>query len=233
MDYHLTDDELEMVLAGEGPLDGLHHVQECDACRERLAKLAARERVLVDALHRVSCPSPLALFDHATARCPSEEIASHLAAQGEDCHACQSEIKSLAQWEVLPLAAAPAHPSLMARVRRVMATLLERPTWNLALRGERPPTVYEADKFVVTVDHLPSLMQAGRLALHGSLLALDEEVASYVGSRVRLSREDTLVGECPLSPLGGFVFEGLTAGCYCLTLTLPDLQIVVDALEVR
>lgn len=232
MDYHLTDDELEMVLAGEGPLDTLHHVQECDACRERLAKLAARERILVDALYRVSCPPSLALFDHATARSPSEQIAAHVAVQGEDCHACQDEIQALARWETLPLTATPERPTVAARVRRVMATLMERPTWNVALRGERAPRVYEVEKYVVTLDHLPSLIRTGRLALHGSLLALDEEADSCVGARVRLAREGAIVGECLLSPLGGFVFEGLTAGCYRLTLTLPDQQIVVDDLEV-
>ena len=43
MDSHLTDEQLEILLDGEGKAYEVAHVRSCEACRTRLAMIAARE----------------------------------------------------------------------------------------------------------------------------------------------------------------------------------------------
>ena len=234
MDSHLTDEQLEMVLEGEGKAYEVAHVRSCEACDTRLAMIAARDRVMLRMLHRVTCPSPLTLLENVTSLAPQPAIAAHLDPVGEGCPHCRKEMAALTEWKSFSLQMKPKPSTLMNKLRRVVGRLVPLPSLKPSLRGTLPPVnVYQSSEVILTMDCLPSMTQIGRKALHGSLLALDGNVERYEGFVVRLSKNETIVSESSLSSYGGFVFEELVTGYYQMIVTLPSQYLVIDDLRVN
>ncbi|MGB0388849.1 MAG: hypothetical protein ACPGWR_28850 [Ardenticatenaceae bacterium] len=234
MNSHLTDEQLEMLLEGEGQAHQVAHVRNCEACRTRLAMIAARERLMLRMLHRVTCPPPLTLFEHAAGLTLQPTIAAHIDPTQGACPHCVKEVGALAEWERFPLFLKPRPLTLIEKLRRVVGRLIPRPVLSPSLRGTPAPiNVYEAGEVILTVDCLPSMTQVGRKALHGSLLALDGGVEQYEGFIVRLLKNNTIVSESCLSSYGGFVFEELPQGHYQVLVALPGQHVVIDDLRVN
>lgn len=234
MDSHLTDEQLEILLDGEGKAYEVAHVRSCEACRTRLAMIAARERVMLRMLHRVTCPSPLTLFEHVTGLAAQPAIAAHLDTHQQACPHCRQEMLTLMEWESFPLRTKPKKVSLMDKLRRVVGRLVPLPSLKPSLRGTLTPVnVYQSGEVILTVDCQPSMTQVGRKALHGSLLALDGGVERYEGFVVRLAKNNTIVDESNLSSYGGFVFEELLTGSYQVMVSLPSQYLIIDELMVN
>ncbi len=82
------------------------------------------------------------------------------------------------------------------------------------------PDSYEVEGVRVLVAWLPSMTEAGRWALHGSVLVRDGNPRHYQGARLHLFRGTFLLRACPLTPFGSFAFEDLGGSDYRLLLTL-------------
>ena len=232
MNTHLTDDQLDMLLEGEGQAALASHLKHCTTCRQRLAEIVSQEQVMFRYLHRVTCPTPLMLFEHVTTLTPHAEIAQYLLE--EESVLCHQEIAILAEWEQFPLRVAPARAKRQFSLPRIIANLI--PQKRLAIIRTMAPcpiSVYDAGDLILSFDCLPSMTQAGRKALHGVLLPLYDDVTRYEGFMVRLSQNGTVVGESDLSSYGGFVFEELTKGNYRVAVTLPTQHVIIEDLEVH
>jgi hypothetical protein len=240
MNNHLTDNQLDMLLEGEAndmlPFKGqaalASHLKDCTTCRQRLTEIVSQEQVMFRYLHRVTCPTPLMLFEHVTNVTPRSEIAQYL--EKEESLLCHQEIAMLAEWEQFPLSIAPYRAKPFFSLRRIIAKLIPQKQLTPVLRGQISPiSLYDAGDLILSFDCLPSMTQAGRKALHGMLLPLDNDVAGYEGFMVRLSQDGRVVGESDLSAYGGFVFEELTKGNYRVVLSLPNEHVIIENLEVH
>lgn len=240
MNTHLTDDQLDMLLEGEandrrtekGQPALASHLKHCATCHQRLAEIVSQEQVMFRYLHRVTCPTPLMLFEHVTTFSPRAEIAQYL--EEEESLLCHQEIAILAEWEQFPLSIAPSQAKPSFSLRRIIANLIPQKPLASALRGTASPiSLYDAGDLILTFDSLPSMTQAGRKALHGVLLPLDDDVKRYEGFVVRLSQHGTVVSESELSSYGGFVFEELTKGNYRVVVTLPNQHVIIEDFAVH
>lgn len=232
MNTHLTDDQLDMLLEGQGQTALASHLKHCATCRQRLTEIVSQEQVMFRYLHRVTCPTPLMLFEHVTALSRRAEITQYLLE--EESLLCHQEIAMLAEWEHLPLSVAPARakPPFFS-LRRIIAKLIPQKRLAFGMRGISPISVYDAGNLILSFDCLPSMTQAGRKALHGVLLPLYHDVTQYEGFMVRLSQNGTIVDESDLSSYGGFVFEELTKGKYRVAVSLPNEHVIIEDLEVH
>jgi hypothetical protein len=188
------------------------------------------QRQLRDSLYRFDCPSPLAIGEHELKiGLPAEhvQLAQHLLA----CKDCTTELRTLRAY--LALAPRSDAPSVLERVKRVVARLITLPP-GLSLAGVRDATpnrvqVFEADDLILTIG--PGLQGPPGL---GSILGLFEVVGHAFGrSRVELISQNGGRRETTLDDFGGFEFSELPEGTYDLQIQLPDRLVVLNGLVVQ
>ena len=222
------------------------HIAGCAACSAEVAWYTALLRVSEMHQDRVGCPTAETVQAYAlgelteTARRATE---AHVAR----CLHCAAEI--LATRETLPLPAGAAQVGAVARVRRILATLLPiRPAADpaLALRGtadsvdeEGTPRTYTAEGVELTLRHE---RERGAFVLYGTIAGGESAPVSpplsarllhtpAAGDVAGASAEPALAAEVPVE-FRAFEFHEVAPGTYQLEVLFPDRVIVVGALTV-
>jgi hypothetical protein len=227
-------DDLALIAAIDGEADGttLDHLRNCPHCARRAHDFDELQQLLRQRLFRILCPSSDEL-----AACQQgwldarrrEEILDHV----RDCPFCSGELRLLIE-------AAQAAPTItpINRLRRIIAVALTPPMGSPfgpaygALRAGRyaGQYAYRAENLELTLDIQRISGHPGRLALVGMLLNEEGLVGGMSRATASLLSEDLVVSSATLDDLGSFVLEDVAPGDYSLSLRLPDIEVVVEAL---
>jgi len=84
---------------------------------------------------------------------------------------------------------------------------------------------------LLTLDIQRITGRPGQLALVGMLLNEEGLAGGMSQATASLLSENLVVNSAPLDDLGSFVIEDIAPGDYSLSLRLPDLEVVVEALS--
>jgi hypothetical protein len=191
------------------------------------------EQQLRRALYRFDCPAPQLLGEYALALLdPSEH--RRVAAHVMDCPRCAEELQTLRTF--LTVEPEPS-PSVLDRLRRVIATLVTPPRGEAVfaeLRGTVSavaPLIFRAEDVTITVSTQPDELLGGirHWALHGLMV---RDSGPLLAARTRLIAQDGAVHAADLDDLGNFFYEGLTPGTYQLEVALSEHVVVVQDLRI-
>jgi len=226
-------DDLDLIAAvdGEAGEEILAHLDECPHCAARAREIDQFQKLLRQRLYRILCPSSDQLLAYQQGWLDVQlqsQIRSHL----RDCPHCAGELRLLSETTHAP----PEVPTLISRLRRVIAvTLAPGPHFGLTpayggLRGAHGGQyAYRAENLELTLD-VQRTARSDRVVLVGMLL--DEEGVSEGMERATASLLDdaNVVSSTMIDELGNFVLEDIAPGNYSLSLRLPTLEVVVEAL---
>lgn len=244
-----SDEELLSLAYDEGALPEAkkEHLEQCDLCQQRLATYKRTNSRLLSKLYRSACPSAVDLNYYCLGMISQEErvsIASHLL----DCPACADDVAEIrrtqAAFEPFPPAA-----SLRTAVRRLFATLVvqqAQPVTRDMASSTEWPRQYRAE----TIDLSLHLARAanGEIMLLGIITSTDAgmTVDAFEGTEVDLySTPGSLAevaqasDEAPtpfltteVDDVGNILLEPVPAGNYAMVVRLPDLEVVIEGLNI-
>jgi hypothetical protein len=230
-------DDLALIAAVDGEADEvtLDHLRNCPHCTERANDFDELQRLLRQRLFRILCPSgeELAAYQQGWLEMQRrEQIRDHV----RDCPFCSGELRLLV--DAGQAAQAPQPPSPLGGLRRIIAVALAplrtplAPAYGgLRAGGFSGQHAYRAENLELTLDIQRGSSRPGRLALVGMLLNEEGLAGGMSRATASLLSEDLVVSSAPLDDLGSFVLEDLAPGNYSLSLRLPDLEVVVEALS--
>lgn len=210
------------------------HLEHCSHCLEKAHRLARLQNRLTAMLYRLSCPPSIELGKFYLGLLPppgATAITQHLAR----CPHCTRET---AQLESFMAALAPDLE--LSSLDRLRAQFEERIKVRLArpvlggmtpafggVRGDQEgPFVFQADGVQVIIEVQDDSEQPGHKFLVGLVTGMDAP-----DLKARLWRSDQCVATAAVDDLGNFVFLNLAPGSYVLTLSDPDVEIHIPALE--
>jgi hypothetical protein len=249
----LGEEELLSVAYDEGTLSDKEreHLEHCSICQQRLASYTHTNDLLRTKLYRRLCPSAVQLNYYCLGMVSAEKrisIASHLL----DCPLCADEVVEIRRLQATfdPFPAAPF--SLRASVRRLLATLVVHQAQPVT-RDIGPslgwPRQYRADMIDLSL-HL-SRAANGEMMLLGIITSIDPTatVDIFEGVSVDLYQAPgTLVTESEgdqasdqtLTPylsnqvddVGNILLEPVPTGNYVMIVHLPDLEVVIEGLNI-
>jgi hypothetical protein len=228
-------DDLALIAAIDGEADEntLDHLRRCPHCAHRAQDFDELQRLLRQRLFRILCPSSddLAAYQQGwldTRR--REAIHTHV----RDCPLCSGELRLLEEAAQATPAATPFNG-----LRRIIAVALA-PVWasplapaygTLRTGGQSEHYAYRAENLELTLDIQRITSRPGQLALVGMLLNEEGLAGGMSQATASLLSENLVVNSAPLDDLGSFVIEDIAPGDYSLSLRLPDLEVVVEALS--
>jgi hypothetical protein len=133
--------------------------------------------------------------------------------------------------------APPQAPTLISRLRRVIAmALTPGPQYGMAsayggMRGgaRSGQYAYRADNLELTLD-VQRASRADRVVLVGMLLNEDGLSDGMEQVTASLLDDTHVISSTLLDELGNFVLEDIAPGDYSLSLRLPTIEVVVEAL---
>ncbi len=238
IERHVSDRELEQVLAGEAPTEVEQHVLLCPACRQRIVELAREEALLMRALLRAICPDSIELGEWVADLLPAER-AEDIRRHVEGCPHCREEAELIR--ETLTLPAQEAVSSTLAnKARRFIAQLLSPPSLpgtrsgeaHFALRGA--PTSgwqYRAGSLQVTLDI--ERAAPADYTLFGLVVSEAEQIGKFEGTLVRLKNKDGLeISSVEVDDLDTFVFTNLSPDMYRLEIETGEGVVVIENVNV-
>lgn len=222
------------------------HLEQCQACQEKLASYQNTASFLESHLYRSECPSGMDLSLYCADLLPAEDrtrVAGHLL----DCPLCAMEAADTRKFYAD--VCSPLAPVLPSPLRRLFAQrVLGRPA--LALRGAGTPPEWPC-QFRAEPLHLSLHLSRTRKGAH-SLIGIVQSVDSAIfaddfgGGKVLLydvSTSPAVEGEHHLpSPeveplqgvdvddLGNFVLNNVPAGTYSLVVHVAEFELIVEDL---
>ena len=227
-------DDLALIAAVDGEADEatLDHLRNCPHCAHRAHDFDQLQRLLRQRLFRILCPSSdeLAAYQRGWLDAPRhEQIREHV----RDCPFCSSELRLLIEAAQVEPTATPS--SGLRRIIAVALTPLRAPFTpaygGLRAGGYSGQYAYRAENLELTLDIQRASGRPGRLALVGMLLNEEGLAGGMSRATASLVSENLIVSSATLDDLGSFVIEDLAPGNYSLSLRLPDLEVVVEALS--
>lgn len=246
-----SDEELiSFALDGEAlPEETRKHLEQCETCKQRLARYEQANMYLVSHLYRSQCPTGEQLSFYCADLLPEDErvsVANHVL----DCPLCAKEVaetRSFLQVQDIELPS----PSFSPRglVHRIFATRVSRPQLQFALRGDASETAWPRQYKAESVDlslHL-SRTSSGEHMLLGILTSTNpaESVEALEGVPAELyaapwppNVNGDKPGSAPLlhtqvDDLGNIVFKPVPAGEYVMVVYLPGRELVIDGLTIE
>lgn len=235
-------DDAQLLAYLDGALDEeqAQVVEQTPQYRRRLRELAEQERQLAAGLYRADCPPPLRLGDYCLRRLPAEErraVDRHLAS----CPHCVEEVEAIGRY--LDALSAELETGLVERARLLIARLVSgrgdagrggaeastafgAPALAGVRGGEQEPLLYEAGAIQISLDVQEDGKRPGRRTILG--LVLDDEAGGW---QAGLWHEGERVAEADVDELGNFVLSGLEPGGYDLVIGRPNVEILVQNLE--
>jgi anti-sigma factor ChrR (cupin superfamily) len=219
----LDDTCIWSYLDGEADLSVQAHVEQCPRCRQRAEQLAALQGRLMPAAQ-------------ATA------VTRHLA----QCHHCTREIAQLQAFltDLSPAQEPASEPGpleqMRERVRVLIAQLssaaspfgtIERPGLAPALAGirgqEQTACRYQAGGVEVVIGSQPDDERPGRRAILGLITGLES-----TGVVANLWQGNQQIATAAVDELDTFYIPDVPPGSYELILTGPEVEILIQDLEV-
>lgn len=226
-------DDLALIAAVDGEADEatLDHLRNCSHCTQRASDFDELQRLLRQRLFRILCPSSQELAAYQQGWLDTqrrEQIRDHV----RDCPFCSGELRLLADAaQTMP---APPPFDGLRRIIAVALTPLHTPFapayGGLRAGGYGGQYAYRAENLELTLDIQRGSSRPGRLALVGMLLNQEGLAGGMSRATASLLSGSLVVSSAPLDDLGSFVLEDLVPGNYSLSLHLPDLEVVVEAL---
>ncbi len=248
-----SDEELLSVAYDEGilPEEKRVHLEQCELCQQRLASYIRINSRLLSKLYRSACPGGVELNYYCLGLVAEEErvsIASHLL----DCPACADDVSEIRRQQTNFETAPPAAFSLRTAGRRLFATLVVKQAQPV-IRDMDPskewPRQYRAEAIDLSL-HLSRSVN-GEPMLLGIITSADPTttVESLEGAVVDLysargplfaESEDALGSEESAAPLlstrvddvGNILLEPVPVGNYVMFVRLPDLEVVIEGLNI-
>ena len=248
-----SDEELLGVAYDEEllPDEKREHLEHCEACQQRLAAYRRINSRLFSKLYRGTCPSSVDLNYYCLGGLAQEErvaIASHVL----DCPACADDVVEIRRQQ----AAFDPFPStgfsLRAAVRRLFATLVVQQAQPVT-RDMAPtagwPRQYRAESIDLSL-HLSRAPQ-GEMMLVGIVTGREQDMSAeaFEGVTVDLyqapgplavrgggshTAQETTAPflSTQVDDVGNILLEPVPAGKYIMVLRLPDLEVVIDDLQI-
>ena len=234
----LSERQLLAYLDGETDAKTTEHLRLCPHCAGRAEELARLQNALRQNLFRAECPPSQQLGEYHLGLLPAEEakmIREHMTW----CSHCSAEIEGLARY--MADLASDLEARTISRVRVLIARLLD---WSepgtgpapgvpayAGIRGEAEvPLTYEADGIRITLDLAEDPEAPGRYLMMGLVSSSDTTLPHLTA---RLFTSDELVATTPVDDLGNFEFAGLERATYHLVLDGPDIEIIIEAVDVQ
>jgi hypothetical protein len=225
-----SDIDLIAAADGEARAEVVAHLRDCPYCAQRAREFEELQQLLRQRLYRILCPSSEDLLayrqgwlnDHRT-----KTIRAHL----RDCPHCTGELRSLEE-----ASSGPPWPPPISLLRRVVAVALAPQLQTAAMYGgmrSAGPTAqyaYRAENLELTLDVQRAAGRPGRVVLVGTLFDEDSVIEELQRATASLLEGELVVNSAALDELGNFVLDDIAPGDYSLSLRLPDLEVVVEAL---
>ena len=234
----LNEEQLWAYLDGRAEAKTIEHLRLCPHCAGRAEELARLQNALRQNLFRAECPPSQQLGEYHLGLLSAEEaeaIREHVAG----CPHCAAELEGLAHY--MADLAEELEVSTVSRVRVLIARLLD---WSepgtgpapgvpayAGIRGEEEvPLTYEADGIRITLDLAEDPDAPGRYLMMGLVSSSDTALPHLTA---HLFTADKLVATTPVDELGNFEFAGLERTTYHLILDGPDIEIIIEAVDVQ
>jgi len=210
------------------------HLEHCQHCLEKAHRLARLQNRLTAILYRLSCPPPIELGKYYLGLLPATgaiAVAQHLV----KCPHCTRETAQLESFmaDLAPELELSFLDRLKGQFKERIRVRLARPVLGGTtpafggVRGDQEgPLVYQADEVQVIIEVQDDSEQPGHKFLVGLVTGMD---APYL--QACLWRFDQPVATTAVDDLGNFIFLNLAPGSYVLTLSSPDAEIHIPALE--
>jgi hypothetical protein len=227
-----SPNELELIAAVDGEADKevVAHLRDCPHCAQRAHAIDELQQLLRQRLYRILCPSSDDLLayrqgwldEHRTL-----DVRKHL----HDCPHCTSELRLLDE-----AAGAPPWPPPINHLRRLVAMALPPQRQPIAVYGSLRGAeyggqyAYRAEHLELTLDVQRVAAKPGRVVLVGMLFDEEAPPGEMQRATASLLEGDFVVSSTALDELGNFVLDDIAPGDYSLSLRLPELEVVVEAL---
>jgi hypothetical protein len=222
--------DLIAVVDGEAEEAVIAHLRDCPHCAQRARDFDELQQLLRQRLYRILCPSSDDLLAYRQGWL-DEQRTSDLRVHLRDCPHCGSELRLLDE-----AAGAPPWPPPISRLRRLIATALPIQRQPLAIygglrgAGDGGQYAYRAEHLELTLDVQHVAGRPGRVVLVGMLFDEEAPPGEMQPATASLLEGDFVVSSATLDELGNFVLDDITPGDYSLSLRLPELEVVVEAL---
>ncbi len=248
-----SDEELLGVAYDEEilPDEKREHLEHCEACQQRLATYRRINSRLFSKLYRSACPDAVDLNYYCLGGLSQEArvaIASHVL----DCPACADDVVEIRHQQAAFDPFPSSGFSLRAAVRRLFATLVvqqAQPVTRDMAPASGWPRQYRAESIDLSL-HLSRAPQ-GEMMLVGIVTSRDQNVTAeaFEGVKVDLyqapgplaardesaqTAEETPVPflSAQIDDVGNILLEPVSAGKYVMILRLPDLEVVIEDLQI-
>lgn len=247
-----TNEELLGVAYDEEILSAekIEHLEQCEDCQQRLASYRRLNSRLFSKLYRSACPGAVELNYYCLGGLSPEDrltIASHVL----DCPACADDVAEIRRQQAAFEPVPASGFSLRAAIRRLFATLVVQQAQPVVTRDLTPsfgwPRQYRAESIDLSL-HL-SRATNGETMLVGIVTSRDQHATAetFEGVTVDLYQAPGPLAaeggpgakETPMpflstqiDDVGNILLEPLPAGKYVMILRLPDLEVVIDDVQI-
>jgi hypothetical protein len=226
----LNDIDLIAAVDGEAEEEVLDHLRDCPHCAQRAQDIDELQQLLRQRLYRILCPSSDDLLAYRQGWLDERrrlDLRDHL----RDCPHCGRELRLLDE-----AAGAPPWPPPINNLRRLIATVVPPQRQHLAVYGglrsggHGAQYAYRAEHLELTLDVQRVAGRPERVVLVGMLFDEDAPPGEMQRATASLLEGDYVVSSAVLDELGNFVIDDIAPGDYSLSLRLPELEVVVEAL---
>lgn len=224
--------EIDLIAAvdGEAEEEVVAHLRDCPHCAQRVRDFDELQKLLRQRLYRILCPSSDDLLAYRQGWLDRQRTAT-LRTHLRDCPHCERELRLLDE-----ATGAPPWPPPISHLRRVVAMALAPKPQPVALYGGLRSAgngyhyAYRAEHLELTLDVQHVAGRPGRVVLVGMLFDQETPPGEMQRATASLLEGDFVVRSAALDELGNFVLDDITPGDYSLSLRLPELEVVVEAL---
>ncbi len=253
-----TDEELlRHALDGESlPIAAKEHLEQCTLCQQRLANYTSTNDLILSRLYRSQCPDATILSHYCIGMLSPNEVmsvVSHL----EICPLCSNEVAEtrllLATFEPFP----DEHSSTPSAAQHIIANPIpwqpQSLTWDSNSHEQEPrwPRQYQADTISLSL-HLARDKQ-GTICLLGLLSSVTEHIELLTGAKVELysAHNSSHFSASEIVPdlsspefqgpllstqidgPGHIVFPSVPPGLYLMIIYLPEIEVVIEELNIH
>lgn len=225
MPCHVNEAILLDYITGLASVEVSAEIERSPACLHAAKEMAAGIGPLMSILRRARCPDSATLIDYQEQQLTGTNflvIDKHV----KSCSRCQKDLRMMGAMDEVPLFA----PTSI--IRRFVEAVL-RPATALP-EPVRGPSIYATPQLFINLNLRTPMGRQRTWRLSGQLRTLDGQLFTAVeGVLLRdLAGPDLIVQETGLNATGTFVFEGLDAGKYSLSVLTVDQEIVIRELAV-
>ncbi len=242
-----TNEELLGVAYDEEmlPVAKREHLEQCEDCQQRLTAYRRINSRLFSKLYRSACPGAVELNYYCLGGLSQEDrvsIASHVL----DCPACADDVAEIRRQQAAFEPVPAAGFSLRTAVRRLFGTLVVQQAQPVVTRDMAFtagwPRQYRAESIDLSL-HL-SRAPNGETMLVGIVTSRDQHMTAeafegvtvdlYQAPGLLVAGEETTVPflSTQIDDVGNILLEPVPPGKYLMILRLPDLEVVIDDLQI-